>query len=82
MEIRTQVFTRYVVQLENRDLLVDPSGVVKPTTWRCTRPGRWLGREPYFDAAATPVRDLGDLAWWTRLTPVLGYSGRTATLSM
>jgi hypothetical protein len=38
MEIRMQVFTRCVVRLENRDLLVDPSGVVKPTTWWCTRP--------------------------------------------
>jgi len=46
MEIRTQVFTRHVVRLENRDLVVDPSGVVKLTTWWCTHPERWLGREP------------------------------------
>jgi hypothetical protein len=32
MEIWTQVFTRDVVRLENRDLLVDPSGVVIPNT--------------------------------------------------
>lgn len=45
MEIRRQVFTRHVARLENRDSL-DQSGVVKPTTWRYARPGRWLGREP------------------------------------
>ena len=46
MELWTQIFTRHVVRLENRDLVVDPSGVVKLTTWWCTHPERWLGREP------------------------------------
>jgi hypothetical protein len=46
MEIWTQVFIRHVARLENRDLLVDQSGIVKPTTWWCAHPGRWLGREP------------------------------------
>jgi hypothetical protein len=46
MEIWTQVFTRDVARLENRDWLVDQSGVVKPTTWWCARAWRWLGREP------------------------------------
>jgi hypothetical protein len=46
MEIWTQVFTRHVAGLQNRDWLVDQSGVVKPTTWWCARAWRWLGREP------------------------------------
>jgi hypothetical protein len=46
MEIWTQVFTRDVARLENRDWLVDQSGAVKPTTWWCARAWRWLGREP------------------------------------
>lgn len=46
MEIWTQVFTRHVARLQNRDWLVDQSGVVKPKTWWCARAWRWLCREP------------------------------------